>query len=106
MQRVVDELLHLVIPVLFFIYWFLFAPKHQLKWNSFWPWLIFPLIYSVFILVRGSFSGFYPYPFMDVDKLGLASVLLNSVAVTAAFFAVSLILIALGKWQTKGRVTG
>src|ERR1700750_1997514 len=33
MQRVVDELLHLVIPLLFVIYWLIFVPKGRLQWG-------------------------------------------------------------------------
>ncbi len=103
MQLVVDELLHLVIPILFFIYWFLLVPKQQLQWSSLWSWLIFPLLYLAFILARGSFSGFYPYPFMEVSKLGLNQVLLNAVGITMVFLMVSLILIGIAKWQMKNK---
>ena len=106
MQLVVDELLHSVIPVLFFIYWFLLVPKQQLQWSIFWPWLIFPLAYLAFILVRGSFSGFYPYPFLEVNKLGLSWVLLNSVGITVVFLVISLILIGIAKWQVKSKTAG
>ncbi|MFZ5976285.1 MULTISPECIES: Pr6Pr family membrane protein [unclassified Hydrotalea] len=33
-------------------------------------WLIYPLLYLVYILIRGSFSGFYPYPFVNVLQIG------------------------------------
>jgi hypothetical protein len=103
MQLVVDELLHSVIPILYFIYWLLFVPKQQLEWSSFWSWLILPLVYLAFILVRGSFSGFYPYPFLEVSKLGLDRVLLNSGGLTVAFFIMSLILIGIAKLQFKAK---
>src|SRR5689334_22089207 len=103
MQLVVDELLHSVIPILFFIYWFLLVPKQQLQWRSFWSWLIFPLVYLAFILARGSFSGFYPYPFIQVNKLGFSRVLFNAAGITVIFLVISLILIGIAKWLIKSK---
>lgn len=101
LQWVVDELLHLVIPILFLIYWLLFVAKGGLRWNSFWPWLIYPLLYVVLIFIRGAYSGFYPYPFLDVSHIGFTRALINSAGITVGFLAVSLLYIGLGKWQSK-----
>ena len=97
MQRIADELLHAVVPILFLLYWFIFLSKKSLPWNSFFPWLIYPFFYCVYILTRGFFSEFYPYPFMDVTKLDYPQVLLNSLAVTVAFLGFSLLFIFIGK---------
>lgn len=101
LQRIVDELLHLIIPILFLIYWFVFVLKDKLKWSSFWPWLIYPLVYVIYVFIRGAFSGFYPYPFLDVTKVGYPKVLTNSLGITLAFVAVSLLFIGIGKWRNK-----
>lgn len=91
LQLVVDELLHSVIPVLFIIYWFVCVPKGKLAWKDVLSWLSYPLVYFVFIVLRGGLSGFYPYPFLDVVKLGYNKVVLNS----AIFCGVFLVLGAL-----------
>lgn len=101
LQRIVDELLHTVIPLSFLIYWLLFIPKHTLKWSSFLPWLIYPLVYIVYVFIRGAFSGFYPYPFLDVSVLGFSKVLLNSLGIAALFTGLSLFFIAWGKWRSR-----
>lgn len=97
LQLVVDELLHTFIPILFMVYWLIFAPKSTLKWSDAFIWLIYPFVYLIFILVRGAFSGFYPYPFIDVDKIGSNNVLLNSFYLLIVFLVLSLILILIGK---------
>lgn len=99
LQKLVDELLHSIIPVLFLLYWLLFINKQTLQWKQVFSWLIYPLIYLLFILIRGSFSGFYPYPFVNAGDLGIKKVLLNSIAITILFTIVGLLLIAAGKWQ-------
>ncbi len=101
LQMLVDELLHSVIPVLFFIYWICFVPKQSLKGKQLLPWLIYPLLYIILILVRGSFSGFYPYPFINVTNLGLQQVLINAAGITAIFIAISSLFIMMGNLMSK-----
>jgi len=101
LQLLVDELLHSVIPVLFLLYWICFVPKQNLKRQELLPWLIYPLLYIILILVRGSFSGFYPYPFINVTNLGLQQVLINAAGITAIFIAVSLLFITMGNLMSK-----
>lgn len=97
LQRLVDELLHSVIPVLAVVYWISFENKSSLKWNMIPKWLIYPLVYLVYVLIRGEASGFYPYPFVDVATHGLQQVLINSAFVTLLFVAISCVLVGIGK---------
>lgn len=97
LQRTVDELLHSVIPVLFIFYWLLFVPKASLRWRDMLTWLLYPLIYIVGILSRGSFSGFYPYPFIDVTSIGYGKVLLNCGGLMIAFIVLSVVFVAIAK---------
>jgi len=94
---VLNELLHVVVPLMFLVYWIFFVPKYELKWKNIWGWLIYPLVYTVFVMVRGSFVEFYPYPFLNVNKLGVAKVLFNCIAITLLFALLSAIFIAIGK---------
>ncbi|HMH22866.1 MAG TPA: Pr6Pr family membrane protein [Puia sp.] len=97
LQRLVDELLHSVVPLLFLLYWLIFIPKAGLQWKNIFPWMAYPLIYIIVILIRGSFSGWYPYPFLDVTALGLSKVLLHSVLFTAVFFILALLFVGVAK---------
>ncbi len=96
-QKVVDELLHSVIPVLFVVYWLAFVPKKNLHWGDFWIWLAYPLAYLAFIMVRGSFAGYYPYPFVDLNALGFFAVMVNCLGITLLFVFFSLLFIGIGK---------
>ena len=96
-QKIADELLHLVIPILILIYWTLFVPKKELEFKNIFPWLIFPSVYLVYSLIRGAFFGFYPYPFIDVILLGYNKVLLNSFFMVLAFLFIGTLLIGIGK---------
>lgn len=99
LQLWVDEWLHSVIPSLFLLFWLLFVPKGGLKWKDVWIWLIFPLVYLLLILLRGSWSGFYPYPFIDVNKIAYHDVFVNAGAVMLGFLVLSFFLVGIGKWR-------
>ncbi len=101
LQRLVDESLHVVVPIYFVLYWFIFSPKNNLQWKNVFPWLIYPFLYLVYTLIRGSFVHYYPYPFVDVDKLGINKVLLNSSVLFILFFLLSLVFVWLGRMMNK-----
>lgn len=69
-QKIVDELLHVLMPFLFLLYWWLFVPKTHFNIRHVWNSLIFPLIYLIWVLIRGAVSNWYPYPFVDVFNHG------------------------------------
>lgn len=96
LQLIVDELLHLIVPILFVVYWFLFVPKDSLKWTGTFSWLIYPFIYLMFILFRGAASGFYPYPFVDVAKYGYGTVFVNCFYVLLVFLGLSFLSVWIG----------
>ena len=96
-EMVGDELTHLVIPVLFLLYWLVFSPKGELKWKDTFPWLIYPLIYFVWVIIFGALSGFYPYYFIDVNELGYSKALLHSGMLTIGFLLLSLLFVAIDK---------
>jgi len=89
MQKLVDELLHSVMPLFVIVFWYLYENHKTTSWKSFPKWLIFPSLYLVYILIRGHFSNYYPYPFMDVTQLGFNKVLLNSGILVLVFVAVA-----------------
>ncbi|MEO6638860.1 MAG: Pr6Pr family membrane protein, partial [Ginsengibacter sp.] len=101
LQLIVDELLHSVIPVLFIVFWFLFVPKAYLKAKDIFPWLLYPLFYIIYILIRGSINGVYPYPFVDVVQLGFSKVFLNSGILVMVFVAFSFLYVALDRFAKK-----
>ncbi len=95
MQQIVDELLHSVIPTMFFLYWLVVASKSGLQWRNVFAWLIYPFVYLLFILLRGKASGFYPYPLIDAISLTSLQVFFNCVGLCLAFLLLSLIVVGI-----------
>lgn len=96
-QWIADMSLHYVTPVLFVLDWLLFVPKRNVPWATALHALVYPLAYMGWTLWHGSWSGFYPYPFVDVSQIGFDKALQNAGAMTAAFLVLGLVLIALGR---------
>lgn len=101
LQMVVDELLHSVNPLLVLIYWYLFEMKTSIKYKQIFGWMVFPIVYLVYILIRGNFSGFYPYPFINVSEIGISKALVNGLILLLFFYAVSAFFIFLGRILNK-----
>jgi len=99
LQWIVDELLHSVIPLLFIVFWLLIVPKGKFQWKNVLAWLLYPLIYLVFVLLRGLPSSFYPYPFIDVDKIGYYKTFINSSGMLLAFLAVAIIFLIINRFK-------
>lgn len=101
LQKIVDVVLHNTLPMLFIVHWFFRVPKQDLKWKNAFAWLLFPFAYIVFVLIRGIFSNFYPYPFVDVNENGYGTVLLNCGGLFLIFLTLSLLVVGLAKLLSK-----
>ena len=101
LQLLADNLLHSIIPFIYLVFWLIFVKKHTLQWSDFLPWLIYPLMYLVYVLIRGAIYGVYPYPFIDVAQIGYPKALLNAVMVTGVIVIFSLLSVGYTKFFKK-----
>lgn len=88
-------------PALFIFFWIKFVPKQSIQWKNILPWLIYPLVYLGYTLLRGSFAAWYPYPFINVTDLGYEKVVMNSAMVTAAFVVIAVLFAGIAKMMRK-----
>ncbi|MDW5290362.1 Pr6Pr family membrane protein [Formosa sp. PL04] len=101
LQYVVDELLHTIIPLFMFGYWFFNIKKEDLLLKPILNWLIFPSIYLIFIIVRGYLSGYYPYPFLNIEDIGYKSALINIAVILSLTIVIMIALSSIGKYKFK-----
>ena len=92
-----DFLLHVIVPVAAAAYWLAFSPKIGLSWRDPLLWSLYPLAYFAYALMRGSIDGRYPYPFMNLDQLGLARTLLNALGIAIGFVLAGWLMVAIGR---------
>ena len=93
-QRVADVVLHYLVPALYVLWWLACAAHGRLVWSDALRWLLLPLAFLLWVLLRGGEVHEYPYPFLDVDALGLGTVLRNAFAIGALFLLAGLALVA------------
>jgi hypothetical protein len=102
-QWFADTALHTVMPVGYLVFWLTCVRKAGLRWYDPLLWLIYPLFYMGFVLVRGKMSGFYPYPFIDAKTLGYAGVAANTAGLLIVCAALGMCLVGLGWWLPRRR---
>lgn len=90
-QRVADYALHYAVPLASLAYWLLFPPRRPLALLAPLAWLLYPLAYFAYVMVRGEVLGSYPYYFIDVTRLGYGAVLANALGFLAGFVAMGFV---------------
>ena len=92
----VDFVVHKLMPVVLVADWLVDPPRHRLPWWTVLAWLAYPFAWITYTLVRGEIVDWYPYPFVDVSKLGYGGVLGRSVGLAVGFAAAGAALLWLG----------
>ena len=100
LQLVADVLLHYIVPALVLIYSAISLRRTALRWTAPLWWSLYPVIYFVYVLLRGVLIGRYPYHFIDVSQLGYALTLRNAAVLWVAFLVLSYVLLLL--WRRLG----
>lgn len=84
----VDTVLHRIMPIAVVLDWLIDPPRSKLSYRKAALWLLFPLVYLAYSLVRGPIVDWYPYPFLDPDTDGVTGIVLNAIGI---FVCVSLV---------------
>lgn len=92
---VCDVLLHYVTPVLFLLWWLVAGADGTTRWRDISWWMVYPIAYLIYVLVRAPIAGEVPYPFLDVARNGAASVAISALAVTGLFLVLCVIAVLL-----------
>ena len=92
-EWVLDKMLHVVNPILYLVFWWFFRTKGTLHLHDGIYWLVYPVLYLVYTMIRGAVLHWYPYPFLNADKLGYGRVSLNIGVMLLVFLAAGLLLV-------------
>ncbi len=84
-----DKLLHVAVPLLCLVGWLVFGPRGLITQRDVGAFLVLPIGWLVYTLVRGEFVDWYPYPFIDVGEHGYAVVLLTCLGISALMLALA-----------------
>jgi len=98
-----DVLLHYVTPVLFVLWWLIAGADGSTRWRDISWWMVYPLAYLAYVLLRAPIAGEVPYPFLNVEKNGAASVAVSALATTGLFLVLCVIAVFADHWVARLR---
>lgn len=93
-----NTVLHYLVPVWFAVDWAVDPPAPAVPLRRALLWLLYPLAYVTYSLVRGPLVDWYPYPFLDPADGGYGAVAVTSVGI--AVLGVLLVLL-LTRWDAR-----
>ena len=88
-HQLANQLVHTVVPILAVVGWLLAGPRGQATAKAAWLSPIYPLAWLAFTLIRGAVIHWYPYPFVDVTRLGYGKTVLNCFWVSLLFLGIA-----------------
>lgn len=94
---ITDRIFHMATPLAWPLWWLAFRARGRLAWRHLPTAMIVPSLYCAFTLVKGQFTGKYPYFFLNADKLGWPQTLINIAGLVALFVALMAAIIALDR---------
>lgn len=79
-------ILHELMPFLIVVEWLVWPPRQSVSVQKAFVWLLFPVAWLAYTLYRAQIVHWYPYPFLDPNKVGSkVSVLLYIICIAVAF---------------------
>jgi hypothetical protein len=93
----VNMQLHYIMPIVVILDWLYQPQRSVLNTKRIVPWLFFPALYLIYVLIRGAIVNWYPYPFLNPALAGgYLGVTLYGVGILVTLLIVSLTLMKLG----------
>jgi hypothetical protein len=95
-QKVADIALHDAMPLMVTLFWLL-RPHGDVSGGDIAFSLVLPLGFCAYAMTRGAFDNWYPYPFLDVARLGATIAARNCLGIGLGFLAMALLLAGLDR---------
>ncbi|MET0812436.1 MAG: Pr6Pr family membrane protein [Microbacterium sp.] len=88
---------HYISPWATVIGWLVFGPRPRITWATTAFAFIWPVAWLVYTFVRGAITGWYPYPFLDVNLIGFGDSIRNSAFILLIGVVIAVVLTLLDK---------
>jgi hypothetical protein len=96
----VDFVVHKLIPIVVVADWLIDPPHHRLRLRVALAWLSYPAAWLAYTLIRGAAVDWYPYPFVDVNKLGYGGVFWRCAVLLVVFVGAAVAFGLIGNART------
>lgn len=97
LTMVLDETHHTIVPIATIFFWWFYEKRNLVKFKILSFWILYPVLYLIWISVRGYLSSFYPYYFVDANNLGMQKAILNSLGLLVIIVLFLLLFYIIGK---------
>jgi len=83
-----NVILHYVMPVVLLLDWLIDVARPRVRFRRALRWIIYPLLFVVYTLIRGPIVKWYPYPFLNPTPHGYEAVAITCVIITVIAVAI------------------
>lgn len=84
--------LHYIVPILTIFHMIKYHNDYRFESRDYLWWMVYPLLYVVFMIVYGSISGDYIYPFFQVSEIGIMGLIFTIILLVIFFILLSFLL--------------
>src|SRR5690606_5957237 len=89
---------HQFSPVWTLVGWLLLGPRPRVDTRTISLAFVWPTAWLAYTMVHGALTGWYPYPFLNADKLGYGQVSITLLVILAAALATAFVFHLLERW--------
>lgn len=93
----IDHALHSILPALMLWFWLMETSRNEPRGGNPLLWLAWPAAYALYVLLRGQLTGYYPYPFLNVGRIGVEAVMTHYAGLIVAFAVLAVVLNGIGQ---------
>ena len=100
----VNFVLHYIMPVAVVLDWLVRPPVLRLKAKNILLAMVFPAAYLAYVVLRGTSTGWYPYPFLNPSNVGgYGGVAMYALGIVGTFLLAGWALLAVGNHLASSR---
>ena len=89
---------HQLMPILMVIDLLIQPFAHRLSWRTVVLWMVYPIVFVIYSLIRGGLMGWYPYSFINPEEAGgWIAVSLYVLGITVGFAMLATLLMLLSQ---------
>ncbi|CAN7520769.1 Pr6Pr family membrane protein [Pseudoxanthomonas sp. LjRoot143] len=89
---------HQFSPVWTLVGWLLLGPRPRIDARTIRWAFVWPVAWLAYTMAHGAITGWYPYPFLNADKLGYGQVGITLAIILAAALATAVVFHLLERW--------
>lgn len=99
----VNVVLHYIMPLAVLADWLVSPPAVRIAFKQTAWWLVFPVTYLIYSLIRGHIVSWYPYPFLNPANGGYIKIAVTGICIATAFVALTWVIASVTRLRMPAR---